>query len=390
MNIDGAPALTHLETLNCLACHDRDGQGGPDPSRRIYFDGDHNLGDSGLFPPPLSEVGRKLKPDWLVDAISGEKVVRPYMHTQMPVFGESVRGLANVLFEADANGVEEGLPRGDVEIGRKLLGTLGGLNCITCHNWGNRTSLGIQALDLKNLAERLQPEWFRDYLIDPAHYRTNTLMPSFWPNGVASNQEILEGDTNAQIASIYSFSKSGRGLPEGFPDENTADYEIVPFDRPVVQRTFFEGVGTHALLVGFPEGVHFAFDGESGRPAMLWKGRFFDAYRTWFSRFPEFEKPLGEKVVRWSTLEQAQDSRYQGYRLDEAGVPEFEIRLDGAVFYEKLQPVNDDTGTWALQRTIRYTNELQMDNHPLEHPEGVQVSKIETSVPLTRSFVYRW
>ena len=45
-------ALT-LQALNCSACHERDGLGGPDAARKVYFTGDHNLGDTGVIHPRL-------------------------------------------------------------------------------------------------------------------------------------------------------------------------------------------------------------------------------------------------------------------------------------------------------------------------------------------------
>ena len=74
-------------------------------------------------------------------------------------------------------------------------------------------------------------------------------MPSFWPNGKASNNEILGGDSDAQISSIYAFALSGEGVPGGFPEKNTQEFEIVPIEKPIVQRAFFEGGRTHYALV---------------------------------------------------------------------------------------------------------------------------------------------
>ena len=216
-----APVISQLQTLNCLACHERDGAGGPDASRGVYFTGDHDQGDTGRYPPPLTDVGRKLQSDWLAAAIKGEKKVRPYLRTQMPVFGSSAQGLAENLTMNDDKNNQSTFPSGNLDMGRHLLGTQGGLNCITCHNWGDRRSLGIQGIDLSTMAQRLNPDWLIDYLINPAAYRPNTLMPSFWPKAIASNQSILEGNTQAQIAAIYAFSETGKGLPGGFPDEDS-------------------------------------------------------------------------------------------------------------------------------------------------------------------------
>ena len=383
-------ASLSLQALNCLACHERNGQGGPNQDVSHYFTGDSSLGDTGRFPPPLTDSGRKLQSKWLEAAIAGNRPVRPYLNTQMPDFGPAVKGLANQLFKEDKPAKQQRVRKSLAEAGRTLLGAEGGFNCITCHSWGERQSLGIEALNLGNLHERLQLEWLEEYLADPNAYRPNTLMPSFWPNGISSNQEILDGDTKMQIEAIYSFSKYGEGLPDGFPKLNTSEFEIVPTDRPIVQRTFLDGVGTHALVVGFPAGIHYAIDGKTGQPAIMWKGRFFDAYRTWFSRFPEFEKPLGHEVVFWNQDPETSDAFYRGYRLDASGVPEFVSELYGAELSERLEPIDSEPNTASFRRSIRYGSETQLDDPRLLHPKGVAVREIETDNPLTREFIYQW
>jgi len=371
-----------LRALNCLACHDRDGTGGPGDARRVYFTGDPSIGDTGRYPPPLTGVGAKLTSDWLARVLSGEaSPVRPYLDTRMPHFGVAVDGLADELAKAD--GAElPGLPEGDIEAGRTLLGTVGGLNCITCHQWEGRRSLGIQALDLSDLHVRYRPEWLRHYLIDPASYRPGTLMPPFWPGGVASNQEILGGDTDRQIASIVAFAAKGEGMPGGYPDNVAGQFEIVPEDEPVVMRTFLEGVGAHAILVGFPEGVHLAYDGKGARPALLWRGRFFDAYHTWFSRHAPFEKPLGEEVVEWP--EPGEGARtYRGYQFDGEGIPTFLLSFEGETLRETLRPEGE-----GLLRTITGPEGV-VGRLPLSHPVGVRVEERESGKG-ERSYLYQW
>jgi cytochrome c553 len=376
-------ALT-LDALNCVACHDRDGRGGPDAARKVYFHGDHNLGDTGRYPPPLTDVGRKLQPDWLAKVLAGEARVRPYLKVQMPVYGAATTNLPALLAKADAK-TEPGLPPGDVEAGRKLLGAAGGLSCITCHRWGVRASLGIQALDLSNLAQRLQPGWLREYLINPAAYRAGTLMPSFWPEGRAASTEILGGDTVKQIAAIYAFAKEGKGEPEGYPDVASGQFELLPKDRPIVQRTFLQGVGTHAILVGFPEGVHLAYDGQRARPALLWRGKFFDAYTTWFARFAPFEKPLGESVVTWPEASPGDPpARFEGYRLDARGVPTFLFDTGGARVEERFEPVKN-----GIRRVLRW-DAVKVPELPLAHPDGVTVTEEPARTPGQRSFIYSW
>ena len=384
-----------LQALNCVACHERDGKGGPDAARRPYFQGDHNLGDTGRYPPPLTGVGGKLRPEWLTKVLA-ERVapkaadlftshyagdpyrVRPYLKTKMPYYGAAVADLARLLGATDAR-PDLKFAGGDDTAGRKLLGTQGGAGCITCHRWGDRPSLGIQGPDLSNIAARLQEGWLREYLIAPAAYRPGTLMPSFWPGGKSFNPTILGGDTDKQIAAIYKFVESANGEPEGFPRNRNGEFEIVPKDRPVVQRAFLDGVGVRAILVGFPTGVHLAYDGDRGGPGLAWKGRFFDAYLTWFSRFPTFEKPLGEQVVAWPKPA----GRFLGYRLDAKGNPTFLNEQAGVKVEETYEGVEHGlrrTVTWAPTPDFKPTIHHPADLTPTEGP----------SAEGRRVFTYLW
>ena len=379
---DARTASLTLDALNCLACHERNGHGGPDAARKAYFQGDHNLGDTGRYPPPLTGIGRKLEPAWLAKVLTGEFRVRPYLQTKMPVYGGSTAHLGELLTKADGR-KEAPLPGGDDTAGRKLLGTLGGYGCITCHRWGTRPSLGIQGPDLSNLGQRIQPGWLAEYLVNPAAHRPGTLMPSFWPGGVAANREILGGDTAKQIASIYSFAKSANGEPEGFPEKAGGEFELVPKDRPIVQRTFMDGAGTHAILVGFPQGVHVAYDGKNARPALAWRGRFFDAYNTWFSRFAPFEKPPGVSVVNWPAPPADTGAQFLGYRLDAKGVPTFLWLAHGLHVRERFEPVEG-----GLRRILNWDSPAT-NPRPALHPDGVKVTE-ESTAPGERIFIYSW
>ena len=62
--------------------------------------------------------------------------------------------------------------------------------------------------------------------------------------------------------------------------EEDRAFEITPKERPVLLRTFMKGVGTHAIAVEYPEGIHAAFDALKVRFALAWRGRFLDAEST--------------------------------------------------------------------------------------------------------------
>lgn len=373
-----------LTAMNCFACHDRDGIGGPVPETNPYFVGDEALGDSGRLPPPLTGIGHKLQPAWIEGVFSGAKGsrIRPYLKTRMPNYPAHAKELATWLEKIDAEPDAKPLVEtpGDLEAGRKLLGIVGGTNCITCHVWDGNRSLGIQALDLGALDKRLRPEWFRTYLLNPAGYRPGTLMPPLWPGGQATVRDVLDGDTERQIAAIWNFIREGEGLPEGFPDHSSGQFELVPTDRPIIQRTFFEGTGTKAILVGFPGGINLAYDASGARPALVWRGGFFDAYQTWYSRSAPFEKPLGDDVAALPETGAETGRHFRGYRLDGAGNPSF-------LFDEGDRPVTESFSVveGKLRRVISWAD----GNAPaVTHPDGVSVeTKSEGS---TLTFIYSW
>ncbi|MEM7602056.1 MAG: c-type cytochrome [Verrucomicrobiota bacterium] len=379
--LDAGVELT-LAAMNCYACHEREGVGGPTNATNHFFVGDESLGDSGRLPPPLNDIGHKLQEDWMKSVFEGseESRVRPYLKTQMPAYPGHAEALTTWLQAADQGPKvkETVMQPDDIEAGRKLLGIHGGTNCITCHNWEEQRSLGIPALDISNLDERLRPSWFREYLLNPASYRPGTLMPPMWPGGLSTVPDVLDGNTERQIAAIWGFIKDGQGIPEGFPDRAGGRFELVPQDRPIIQRTFLEKTGTKAILVGFPGEIHLAYDGNVGKPSLIWRGAFFDAYDTWFTRAAPFEKPLSEEVYAFP--EEGNRNRFKGYRVDQEGDPTFLIEADGRKITESFRV--DES---RLIRTIQWDEGAA----PLvSHPQGVEVGEMFKGKILT--ITYSW
>ncbi len=95
-------------------------------------------------------------------------------------------------------------------------------------------------------------------------------------------------------------------------------------------------------------------------------------------------------MVHWAATEDSSGSQYRGYRFDHDGIPEFLVEAKGAVLYERLQPVKNESGDLSMQRTIRYSSEIQLADFRLKHPLGVNVTEVETSDPMTRRFIYQW
>ncbi len=356
-----AKARQMFSALNCFACHERRGFGGPEIGRAAYFVSvqEMDLGDEGRLPPALSGAGRKLLPEWLEQVITGSEGVRPYLATRMPGFGEAHgKALAGLLVEADKDipalpmDVTGGMPHHRAHYGRELLG-INGLGCINCHVIRGHRSLGIPAVDLATVTQRLQPAWFKEFLLNPAAMRPQTRMPAFFSEG-KSAAKLFGGDAGRQIEAIWTYLKEvdQARLPEGMEKEGT--YELVPTNQPIILRTFLHGAGTHAIGVGFPQGTHFAFDGLEARLALVWRGRFLDAESTWADRFAAMGGPLGTNVLSLKELTPVGPSKnaMRGYRLDARGVPEFLYEMAGVAVKDRIEPMENEPGWLRRTRTF--------------------------------------
>lgn len=342
-----APQLTaqekvdwQLTRLNCYACHDRDGKGGPEDPRAQYFGvndpGAESLGHLANLPPTLDKAGRKLTRGWFEKILWGTGgSVRPYMDTHMPSFGrDQTEMLIAWLNEADAlqKPVQidvSGLAKHHrAEAGRQLLGAKG-LACVACHGLKDRKSLGPPVIRLTHTVERLQPEYFKELLLNPQATQTGTVMPPMFVGRKTADKDI---------ESIWTYLREidGQPLPEGLM--SSADFELKPDveRRPIVFRSFIEGAGSHAVGVGFPGGLNAAFDAKTSRWTIIWKGRFLDAMSNWQDRTMPPIKPLGTDIKE---LPAAIGTRvFRGYTLDKDGIPTFRYLEDGQPVEDTLRP----------------------------------------------------
>ncbi len=356
-----------LLRLNCLGCHERNALGGVGRYRRAYFETYANvdIGDEGRLPPPLTHVGRKLRTDWLARVLRGDGAVRPHMRIRMPVYpAEQVKHLPAHFEAADRaapmrSDATMGTATADlIEAGRTLLDT----GCVQCHPLRGNALPGVVGVDLAGIAARVHPEWFREFLLAPGQLKPRTRMPTFFPEGKSQNPRVLAGDAERQIAAMWHYLKQAEKhrLPAKIEAARSQSYELIPKERPILLRTFMEAAGTHAVAVGFPQQVHYAFDAEQVRLAIAWRGRFLDAEGTWFVRFAPPAQPLGVELMRfppgmllamlvdseasWPELDTQRASaheagyRYLGHRLDQQGVPSFHYRYAGYEVTDRILP----------------------------------------------------
>lgn len=366
---------SRLLQLNCFGCHsravDEEGPalGGIGRFRKPYFETvDHvDLGDEGRLPPPLTGVGRKLQSSAL-RSVFAEKTEphRPYMTIRMPAYHqELIQPLLDLLpsvDQVDRRNAEQvfGKPNDLVDAGRALTDT----GCVQCHLFGGQALPGVVGIDLKGMTRRVHPTWFHSFVFNPGEVKSRTRMPTFFPDGKSNQPQLLDGDVDLQIASLWHYldQLDSQPLPEQIAKIRSANYELIPSERPLVLRTFMEQAGTHAIAVGFPAGVHYAFDAESCHLALGWKEKFIDARTTWFERFTPPVAPLGSAVVpmqldksfylappRHGIEWDFPKPTFLGYQLDSGGVPTMMYRIGPWRIEDRIEATENQT----LVRTMR-------------------------------------
>lgn len=371
--------------LNCYACHERDKRGGVGFNRKPYFEtaAHVDLGDEGRIPPTLTGIGYKLQKKWLSKVLNGSGDIRFHMQARMPVFPrQQVSSLPTAFEKVDGKAQ---LPDTKVfpdhnklaSSGRTMLET----GCIQCHPIRGESMPGVVGTDLGDVTNRVHPGWFREFLLDPASLKARTRMPTFFPGGKSQNKGLLDGHVDQQIAALWGYLKAGskQPLPEKILEAKSKNYELVPDKRPIVLRTFMQEAGTHAIAVGLPEKVHFAFDAEQVRPALAWKGRFLDAQGTWFIRFAPPADPLGSKAVlfpagaavaslknkqqSWPVYSpDANDPQFRGYRVDAKGIPTFLYSSGNIDIEDRFEATDKQT----LKRSLTITgNQKSSDSETL-------------------------
>ena len=396
---DAEHARTLMARNRCFACHRRDEIGGPHPLRRTYFfevEGFEvegaDLGEQGRIPPSLDLVGSKLQPGWLGEVLERGGSVRPYLLTRMPQFAAREMGeLQAALLSADRLQHPPEAPPFTAEAmlaGRELVGTEG-FGCIQCHTFKGYRSLGIPAVDLATVSDRIHYPWFRELLRDPKGIGMNTRMPEFWIDGQSPVRDVLGGDGLAQIDAVWTYLSLGNSmpLPAGLDVPDSAyELELGPGAAPRIVGVFMKGLSPRVVAVGTPEHVHYAFDVENSRLAKVWRGRFFNARGTWEGRAGQLELPPSDDVLElpegppfalladpqeeWPrTQGRAPALRALGRRYDDERRPIFRYAL-GEIVIEETPVARMDTGRGALLRRFRLDAPGPVESLFFNTPDG--------------------
>ncbi len=222
-------AERQVHTLNCVACHVRDGV--PDiwaglseevnkiTSALPKID-EGVVGDQSR--PDLTWVGEKLRPQWMGSFIAGEIDYnpRPWLKARMPWFPARGHMIAEgFALQHACSPATQPLEPSDpqqAELGRKLVGRQGGFSCIQCHAVGEMKAFGAfeaQAINYMYTAERMNHDYFHRWVRDPQRYQPGTRMPQYADNaGKTPYKDILGGDAHAQFEAIWQYLLEGRHI----------------------------------------------------------------------------------------------------------------------------------------------------------------------------------
>jgi mono/diheme cytochrome c family protein len=364
-----------LARLNCLACHDRRGLGGVPAERNALFTGTAPaLGDQGRLPPPLSDIGAKLTPPGLEGAMLQGRRPRPYVDTAMPQFGEAnVRRLIALFGEVDhleaatlptvAN-LQESRNAGYEMVGAK------GFSCIACHDFNGQKSAGAGALDLVDLTQRIQKNWFHLYMRSPQRFHPGIIMPTYWPGGQSPRPDVLGGDSAQQIEALWRYLESGTQArnPVGLSRQSK---ELRVTDVAEIARGR-SSIGYRGLAVGYPSRLSLAFDTEEMALRQLWKGEFVNVDLGSFQpraldtmaalpagvpfhrlRSPDDAWPAKGKTT--FGFPQNLGYQFRGYDLDATRRPTFHYEYGAVKVDDRFEDLTDAAGKAFFRRTLRLT-----------------------------------
>ncbi|MBY0526473.1 MAG: hypothetical protein K2R98_23970 [Gemmataceae bacterium] len=207
-----------MHSLRCTNCHSRDAA--LSPHWTIVADEGRGIPPEGL--PHLTYAGEKLRSDWTARLLAGKVPypVRPYLKSHMPSFP----AYADVLSQGLAAEPEPPLfDKALAEIGNKLTFRTA-LDCRQCHAVGRDQIMGDDktqispGINFAHARERLRPDFFHRFVLDPPRYDPATKMPKFIADLKTSKvTSVFNGDARKQMEAIWNFIQSVPVEPEKMP-----------------------------------------------------------------------------------------------------------------------------------------------------------------------------
>jgi cytochrome c2 len=200
---------TLVHRRNCVGCHIIEDDGG---------DFLKLVADSSLGPPRLTPEGARVQQDWLYAFVKGPIQIRPWLDVRMPTFGLDDANVNGVIhyFGAISNNMEPFRTYQAAKEDPAGKALFEKLQCQKCHVLGavpkDQPTANL-APDLRMVYDRLNPDWLKPWLKDPASFLPGTRMTQFWPDYPKTPYPDLGGDADAQMRAVIAHLQSLRGGP---------------------------------------------------------------------------------------------------------------------------------------------------------------------------------
>jgi len=172
--------------------------------------------------PPFDLLGGKLKPEWARAFIAGEVKYKPrhWLPARMPVFPKYAEGLAHGLAAQHGHGpktpAEPPINPEHAQQGRAMVSTDGGFSCIACHavrSFGATQVFEAAGINLAHSAERLLPDYYRRWMLNPLRIDPQTKMPVYFNMGQSPLTDYFNGDAKQQLDALWHYLRQGDQMP---------------------------------------------------------------------------------------------------------------------------------------------------------------------------------
>jgi mono/diheme cytochrome c family protein len=199
---------------NCMGCH-AVGDFGGDINNYIEANHDYAGSKSRYYPPELTRVGEKVRPEWLHEFLKSPWKYRPAAFVRMPTFGFDGAQLNTLTdYFAGMSHVQTGisdlgyhLDNDLAKIGQTLTGK-DIYNCFSCHLLNGAVpgeDSAVYAPDFATIRPRLQLDFIPNWIKGPVNYQKFVVMPAFLASKDEAFPDFFGGDPQKQLEALRAY-----------------------------------------------------------------------------------------------------------------------------------------------------------------------------------------
>jgi len=217
-------SLRAMKQLNCVACHERDGQSDLwskySVETKVWAVEHTDKGHLAQDRPSLTNAGEKLNTAYIHQLLKGtlDYNARPWLLAKMPAFVSRAERISLGLASQHGMSIEKDKvkqTKDGEKTGHQLTGVQG-FSCIVCHGVGQYKPLAafeVEGINLSRVADRLRPAYYKRWMFDPIRVDSKTKMPRYSDDGIKTGLgHILEGDAESQFDALWQYLQKGMAM----------------------------------------------------------------------------------------------------------------------------------------------------------------------------------